>query len=150
MSVSKEGISLPGEAEDKCCFCVPIKPGVYIIGVFMILWAVEAVLTALTWIGTSGLFIYGVIQAASAAPILLGAWYYIAFFREDNADTRNGLAKACMMVILSSIISVGVAVVMMIGGFGFSVVMSAIISAGIVSFVYFYYAGVCKRYASQI
>ena len=33
----KVGMSLPGEADDKCCWCIPIKIGVILIGVSMIL-----------------------------------------------------------------------------------------------------------------
>ena len=54
MSYTKERIKLPGESEDKCCWCVPIKVGVIIIGVFMILYGVNCILTCLKMITLSG------------------------------------------------------------------------------------------------
>ena len=39
-AATKQGISLPGEAEDKCCYAVPIKIGVLIIGIGIVLSAV--------------------------------------------------------------------------------------------------------------
>ena len=102
MSTIKDGLSLPGEADDKCCWCVPIKIGVILIGISMILSAVSMVHNCVVFIGLGGTnFIYGVLMGVAAAPLVLGAWFYIKFFMADSADTRGGLAKACMMVILA-------------------------------------------------
>ena len=157
MSFTKEGITLPGEAKDKCCWFVPLKPGIYIIGVFMCLWAFNAIrlaLFAFDMMSVSGQwFIYGVGYAVSAAPIILGAWFFIKFFRNpDEKEARDGLSKACMMVILSSVILCGVAVVqfLLLTGFGFGNFLGAVISAAITAMVYFYYAGVCRRYAEEL
>ena len=158
MSYTKEdGITLPGEAKDKCCWFIPIKMGVYAIGIIMCLWAFNAVrmaLAAFGMMGTSGMYlIYGIGYAVSAAPILLGAWFFIKFFRApDDADTRAGLKHACMLVILSSLILAGIAAIqfLLVTGATFSVLLNALISAGITSVCYFYYAGVCDRYVKQL
>ena len=39
-NIPKVGITLPGEKSDMCCWCIPIKCGVIIIGIFIILQAV--------------------------------------------------------------------------------------------------------------
>ena len=149
MSASKAGITLPGEADDKCCFCIPIKPGVIIIGIFIILWAVEMILGAVNWLGIASLTIFGIIQLCAVVPMLLAAWYYISWFRADSAATRVGLSRACMLVILSSLISLGIQVIMLVLAKNtFSGLISNFISAAIVCVVYFYYAGVTKRFAS--
>ena len=157
MSFTKEGITLPGEDKDKCCWFVPLKPGVYIIGVAMCLWAVNAIRLALFAFDMMSLngswFVYGVGYAVSAAPILLGAWFFIKFFRApDERDARDGLSKACMMVILSSVILGGVAALqwLFLTGYTFGMFLNAVISAGVTACFYFYYAGVCRRYAEEL
>ena len=42
----KEGIQLPGEEPDKCCWVLPIKVGVIVIGVLIILMALQSILNA--------------------------------------------------------------------------------------------------------
>ena len=91
MSTIKEGLSCPGEAEDKCCWCIPIKIGVILIGISMILLAASMVLLSLLFIGTEGLFIYGVLMGVAAAPLVLGAWFFLKFCMADSADTRAGM-----------------------------------------------------------
>ena len=151
MSTIKEGLSLPGEADDKCCWFVPIKIGVIIIGICMILSATSMVFNAFTWITSGGaFFIYGVLMGAAAAPLVLGAWFYIKFFMADSADTRAGLTKACMLVILAQTCAFGVVVVMtIIGPYTIGTAFSYLISMGITVIIFFYYAGVAKRFASQ-
>ena len=148
--MSKEGISLPGEAEDKCCWFVPIKIGVYIIGAMMCLWAVRLILQCLDNIGAN--FIWGVLYGVAAAPIILGAYFYIRFFMDqDDKDRRLGLQKACMLVILSAMFSAGLALVQffIVAGFPFGYFLEVCISSACLAIVYFYYAGVAKRFASQ-
>lgn len=116
MSASKEGISLPGEAADKCCFCIPIKPGVVIIGLIMVIDAVWGVLGVLNLLKHANLLIYAIISGVAIAPLVLGAYFYVRFFMEDNATTRGGLSKACMLVILSALILCGVSVFQLILG----------------------------------
>ena len=96
-------MSLPGEADDKCCWCVPIKICVILmIGINMILSALLMVQNCVVFIKLGGTyFIYGVLMGVAAAPLVLGLWFYIEFIMADSADTRGGLAKACMMVILA-------------------------------------------------
>ena len=124
MSASKEGITLPGEADDKCCFCIPIKPGVMLIGIGMIIWAVMGTLETLRLLGilpTAGYYIstplWGILWGCSIAPVVLGAYFYVMFFKEDSADTRAGLTKACMLMILSSIVALGISIVQLILGY---------------------------------
>ena len=88
-AATKQGISLPGEAEDKCCWCIPIKIGVLLIGIGVILSAVSNVLAGLTLLGAY--FIYGVLFLAAQAPLLMSAFYYIKYFQNDNKETREGL-----------------------------------------------------------
>ena len=144
-AATKQGISLPGEAEDKCCYAVPIKFGVILIGAGIVYSAVVGVLAGLAMLGTA--FIYGVLYLAAQAPLALSAWYFISYFRADTKESREGLQKACMLTILSAIAVAAVLLVM--GILGGSLVISVIFAPAITFVVYTYFAGVCKRYAGQ-
>ena len=144
-AATKQGISLPGEAEDKCCYAVPIKYGVILIGAGIVYSAVMGVLAGLGMLGSA--FIYGVLYLAAQAPLALSAWYFISFFRGDTKETREGLQKACMLTILSAIAVAAVLLVqgLMAGNF----LIGVIIGPAITFVIYTYFAGVCKRYAGQ-
>ena len=146
--MSKEGFSLPGEAEDKCCWCVPLKPGVMILGIWMIAYAVLGILDGVNFLKTEA--VVGILMFVSVVPICIGALYFIQYFRNDTAETRGGLTKACMMMILALLISLGVQLFSVIFGSNtFGNLLSQIITTGISCLCFFYYAGVCKRFASQ-
>ena len=53
-AATKQGISLPGEAEDKCCYAVPIKYGVIAIGAGIVYSAVMSVFAGLRMLSTDG------------------------------------------------------------------------------------------------
>ena len=144
-AATKQGISLPGEAEDKCCYAVPIKYGVILIGAGIVYSEVVGVLAGLAMLGTA--FIYGVLYLAAQAPLALSAWYFISYFRADTKESREGLQKACMLTILSAIAVAAVLLVM--GILGGSLVISVIFAPVITFVVYTYFAGVCKRFAGQ-
>ena len=145
-AATKQGISLPGEAEDKCCYAVPIKFGVILIGAGIVYSAVMGVLAGIAML-TPQNFIYGVLYLAAQAPLALSAWYFISYFRADTKESREGLQKACMLTILSAIAVAAVLLVM--GILGGSLVISVIFAPAITFVVYTYFAGVCKRYAGQ-
>ena len=158
MSYSKdEGLTLPGEDADKCCFFLPLKTGVMVIGLIMISWGFNAAMLALRSFNamSAGIIylIFGIGYVAAAAPVVLGAFYFFNWFKAmDDKDTRNNLNKACMLVILSSIIVAGVAVAqfLLTSAFTIGMLMSPLVSAGTTAVVYFYYAGVCTRYAKEL
>ena len=147
------GIKLPGEADDKCCFCVPIRPGLYLIGILMVVWAGNAIFHCFQNLGWGGDYlIYGILYGAAAAPIILGAYFFIRFFmKPEESSAREGTVKACMLVILSSIAVGFIALVqwMLLPGFGFGNFVATCASAGVVALCFFYYAGVAKRFVSQ-
>ena len=99
-------------------------------------------------------FIYGVLHMVAVAPIALGSWYYISFFRDDNAESRQGLVKACMLMIMACAIGAGIVLVQfLIGTAGesltFGAFLGGVLEQAIPAVIYFYYAGVAKRFASQ-
>ena len=148
MSASKEGITLPGENEDKCCWCLPIKIGVIIIGVFVILEAVGTVVEGLDSMRYNDVF--GILILCTCAPIVLAAIKYVQWFKDDSAETRMGCSTACMLMIVAVVARGAVYLVYSIFGtidFGYS--LSYIIAAGISAVIWFYYAGVNKRYSTQ-
>ena len=149
----EEGLSLPGEAEDKCCWCIPLKIGVILVGIGMIASAVSIVIAGLGLLGTGATFIFGVLEIAAVAPMVLGSYFYIRWFMsmEDN-DRKQGLFKACLLCVLSNIAYIIVGLVMSLtseymtfGGW----FVSGLIPYAIVSVLYLYYAGAAKKYAAQ-
>ena len=144
-AATKQGISLPGEAEDKCCYAVPIKYGVILIGAGVVYSAVMGVLAGLAMLGTY--FIYGVLYLAAQAPLALSAWYFISYFRADTQESREGLQKACMLTILSAVAVA--AVLLVLGLMAGTFAVGVIFPPAITFVVYTYFAGVCKRYAGQ-
>ena len=146
----EEGVALPGEAEDKCCWFLPIKIGMYLIGALMIGDAISNVLKCIELLSVN--FIFAVLYGAAAAPIVLGCVYFIRFFMSmDDSERRNGLFKACMLTILSNICTLAIAIVMFftVTGTTFANVMVVLIVSGVSSVLFAYYAGVSKRFASQ-
>ena len=109
-------IKCPGEADDKCCWCFPIKIGVMIIGIFMILYAISMVVTLFDWLGLGGGWvIWGILYAICAIPIIVGAVFYIRYFMDmENADRKAGTTKACLCVIVSAFLAVIVAILVFI------------------------------------
>ena len=152
MTTANEGIKLPGEAEDKCCFCVPIRPGLYLIGLLMVFWAFNAVYHCFVNLGAGGDYlIYGAMYGFAAAPIIIGAYFFIKFFmKPEESETREGIVKACMLVILSSIAVVFIALVewLLLPVFKFGDFLSTVVSAAFVALFFFYYAGVARRFVS--
>ena len=149
MDKAQAGLSLPGEPEDKCCWCIPIKIGVIILGIGVVAQAALSVLGGLGVLSTY--FIAGVVMCAAAAPLLLAAFWYIKWFQDmESKETREGTAKAMMMVALSALINLaGLLLEVIIYSVPFSALISGIITTGITIVIVLYYVGVCKRFASQ-
>ena len=149
MSASKEGITLPGETEDKCCWCIPIKIGVTVIGVFVLLSCVGVVFEGLGAMDYDSIF--GILILCTCAPIVLAGIKYVQWFKDDSQETRMGCSTACMLMIVAELAVAAVYLVFALtaASVEMSWALSYIIGAGISSVIWFYYAGVCKRYAGQ-
>ena len=146
------GLTLPGEPKGKCCWFVPLKQGVILIGVLIVVFAAFLVQQCLTFLSGNATFIYAVLYGVAAAPNVLGAFYYVKWFMNmDAAETKQGLFKACLLTILSAVISVGVSVVMALtlAGHTFGDLIVSILVSGVTSLLFFYFAGACKKYASE-
>ena len=142
-------IKLPGEADDKCCWCFPIKCGVITIGVFMCLYALSLIITMIQWIGYGGGWVvWGVLYGIACAPIVIGAVFFVRYFMKmDDADRKAGTTKACLCVIVSAVLCfiLSILVFIIVEGATFSFVGNQLVSSLITSLLYFYYAGVTKR-----
>ena len=138
---------LPGEKEDSCCWCIPIEPGVYIIGVLVIvygIWAVKIIIDNFTIIGYHA--IQGILWIVSVIPILLAAFFFIQFFVKK---TLGKLARACMLVCLSCLLGAAIAIVFQLWyHYPIEYIFNQLMPPVIYTFCYFYFAGVCRRYES--
>ena len=148
MSFVKNGISLPGEGDEKCCWCLPIKIGVYIIALGFFGWAFRGISWGITVLSTSVL--WGVLFIVAAAPAVLAALLAFKFCKSPNdADARGEMAKGCLLCVLSM---AAYAVVFLIWGLvngGLGAAIGQLISYVIDALFYFYFMAVCNRYASQ-
>ena len=78
-----QGLKLPGEGIDKCCFCFPIKAGFFVIFLLMLIWAGNAVFLCFRNIDWSGDYlIYGFMYGFASAPILMGTYYFARYFSD--------------------------------------------------------------------
>ena len=95
------GIKLPGEAADKCCWCVPIKCGIILVGVGIILNTISMIITGLAFFDVE-LVIWGILFLVTAIPMVGSAFFFIKWFMKmDDPDTKAGLAKGCFLVVVS-------------------------------------------------
>ena len=100
--IRESGLTLPGEASDRCFWCIPLQIGVILIGILLVASAANQVITALTLSADSRTFLQFVLLIIATAPNVLGAVYYIRWFMNmEDADRKNGTFKACMLVVLS-------------------------------------------------
>ena len=144
-----EGMKLPGEAPDKCCWCFPIKCGMITIGIFYVLNAIEMVFNVLDWFrwGPSAI-IWAILYAICIVPLVIGSVFFIKWFMKmGDADAKAGVAKACFLMVVSQVLSVIVAVLAAViyDGYTFGAAISVLISAVINSLLYLYYAAASKR-----
>ena len=141
----------PGEAEDKCCWCLPVKIGTYFMGIWVLVYSIMGVVG----IFESGMdFFWRVLSLVALAPLLLALFYWMRWVKDDCEATRQPLSRGCMLVILSNLISIGIGLISWFGnvgedGYSFTGFLLVCLVGGITCFCFFYYAGVCKRFASQ-
>ena len=95
---------LCGEAEDKCCWFIPIPIGVMIVGIFLILYAISIVLSAIGFLGLGSTFlIWAILYFVTCVPIIIGAYFFIRYFMDrENAERKAGTTKACLCVIITA------------------------------------------------
>ena len=93
---------LPGEEDDKCCWCIPIKCGVYIIGIECIVNAIKAGLLFFFLVEhTSLINQYTILAFVALLQLCYSCLLFMMFFLRDNTNTRRNLKLACIMCILS-------------------------------------------------
>ena len=152
MSFVKNGLNLPGDKEDKCCWCLPINIGVILIGLGFIGWAFRAIQFALLNIQVGGSFlIWGILYAVCSAPMVLASLMFLKFCKDRNAtDGREGMEKGCTLTVLGL---VALSIVTLISGIvngSLGLSLNYVISFGIDGLVYLYFLAVCKRFTSQL
>eukprot|EP00355_Strombidium_rassoulzadegani_P002906 CAMPEP_0168612538 /NCGR_PEP_ID=MMETSP0449_2-20121227/2971_1 /TAXON_ID=1082188 /ORGANISM="Strombidium rassoulzadegani, Strain ras09" /LENGTH=161 /DNA_ID=CAMNT_0008653111 /DNA_START=274 /DNA_END=759 /DNA_ORIENTATION=+ len=136
------------EDADKCCLCVPIKLGVTIIGILMVLSGALGILSLLGTLSVN--IILAIIFGASLAPVLVSSFFFLKYLLNDTPETRAQLPTACALIILSQIIGLaGNVVYVLFYGASFGSLINQLISSGITAVLYFYYMGVCKRFAES-
>merc|ERR1711937_367198 len=102
------------------------------IGIGMVGYAVHLSFSCIHLLGSSGNFAYALLYGVAATPIVLGVIYYIKWFMQmDDQEKRQGLFKACLMTILSCVISLVVSLVRFstMPGFHFSDFAGDIVSS---------------------
>ena len=150
-----EGGLAVNEDPDKCCFVVPIKTGVIIIAVCIVVEGVLTTLDILDILGASygginfimALAFFGAAAAANVLALLLCIPWLRAM---DDKDAISKLPKACMLMVLSTLLRAG----WILWGFlaihlTFSALLTNAIVTGFFCIVWIYCSGVTKRYAES-
>ena len=99
----EKGILLPGETEEKCCYCFPLRVGMWLIIFLMFLQS------------TSFIY-YGIDDSRSGGQVLSIAFYvssisffyslyrYLQWFKNDCSETRMGLSISCYVMMVPSVL----------------------------------------------
>ena len=147
--LKENGLALPGEDPTKCCWCIPIKIGMIICGVLILLYFLQFIQIILWWFDY-GFVVYGILYVIAAAPMGLSCFWYVKWFMKiDDKERKANLMKAQLMVILSALISFAIQIVaLIVGDQTFGGVVSYFITAIVYMIVFLYYAGVAKRYGN--
>jgi len=85
-----------------CCGCLPVKCGIYTIGVFAV------ALTALIFVETFMMLMsehiawwFVLVSVLLQIPLIIGLIFFLNFFGEDSEATRGKLGAACILAIVS-------------------------------------------------
>ena len=148
--ISSNGISLP-EGDDKCCCILPLKCGVIIIGLGVIISPFFFMLGALahkiylSWLTVSLLL-------ACYIPVLPAALFFLLWMCNDSEANRKRLPLACKLVILSYIAAGIWGLVVKLTAdneFIAAMVKRHIWSALYGSVIYGYYTSVCHKLSEK-
>ena len=138
---------LPGEDNSVCCWFVPLNVGLYVIGIFCVIygiWAVRVIIDNFSSIRYTTLL--GILWLISCLPLIVSMIYFIQFFINPNKKGR--LATACMLVVFSCLAGAAISLVYpLIHDYPISFILNQIVPPAITSLFFFYFAGVCKRAA---
>ena len=107
---------------------------------------------ALQILGYQNTFVLGILQIAAAAPNVLGAYHYIRYLMaQDDVERKNGTFKACLLVVLSNLLSMIVYLVTWLTASAYlfeNFIVQEVVQA-IFAVLFLYYAGACKKYVNM-
>ena len=88
---------------------------------------------------------------AAAAPNVLGAYHYIKWFMDmENEERKLGTFKACLLVVLSCLLTIILEVIFYLTtnqtGPNF---LAGLAIQGLNALLFLYFAGACKKFASK-
>ena len=131
------------EDPTKCCFFIPIEIGVIIMGISIILSAVQLVLGVLQYLSYD--FIFAVVLGVLGVPLCIAAFYFAMYFKDrENKDGRANLPKGCVYACITGLAqALWYVVWWLIQGYGLGNIVSQIVSAVITFLIYAYCRGVC-------
>ena len=95
-----------------CCFVIPLRISIYLIGIFTILLTVKE-LWNIFWQLYFDNFIFTIIYTACTLPMVLASFLFFQFFFDEDQDSRDNLEGACKYVIFSQFTSSSFALVQM-------------------------------------
>ena len=141
--------------QGNCCLCFPLKVGIQVLSVLVVIGAVYSAIDAVLILISSNPvfpFLWNVIFTACKVPEILGAIFFLQFLMKDTPETRASLVKGCMLEILGYVCNVGASIlyVLLNSNAGFNVVLGAVIGGAIGVLLWFYWVGCCKRLADSV
>ena len=96
-------------------------------------------------------FLWLVLNLVALAPLLLATFFWFKWLKNDSLDSRSNLAKGSMLVIFSNLVTISLAIIeWMLNDDSFTTgdFFIDLSTAGATCLCFFYFAGVCKRYAT--
>ena len=129
-----------------CCFCIPLRYGIIIIGICMLFdfigfWAqayrMESISTLVM------IFYYVAVMPCFLSLLLFGFYFY-----EDSKQSRKLLADACGLMIVAEVIAyVGIAIGSQISSnIPSGSILTFIPVNGLAALMYFYFRMICKEW----
>ena len=134
---------LPGEGGDMCCWCVPIKPGVIVIGIIVLLTDIMSIKNTIDAAGVNSL--QGALWIVTMVPLVLSLVIFIQFFLNNRKTER--LSLACMLVVLACLLQFAIILIFFFtSSTKLDRFLGALIPTAVDVLLFTYFAGVCKRY----
>ena len=129
----------------KCCFCFPLKCGIFFLGIFAFLDFGKLLGDMFQFFEYHA--ITGVIMLPAVVCSLGNCVAFLRYFFKDNAENRSRLILGCFLQIVAEFIAlVAYIVVIIVLGSGFSF-MRALNNYLIPALLWGYYRYVCQQWA---
>ena len=135
--------NMPSQSGPLCCFCIPMKWGIVLIGVYLAMDVFTLMGMLQAFQGLS--IIIFASHAVSLIPVILGAYLFAKYFCNDTESSRKKLILACALMIVANCLEfAGVVLAAVLDpNIPFNFILKFLPINGLAVLVYFYFRMVC-------